>query len=49
LRIGLIGWLVGNATQVAFSEAICVSCPSAENGAVMMRSEVPLLATLATS
>jgi len=44
-----MGWLVGSTTQVAFFDAMWVSWPSGENGAVMMRSEKPLLATLATS
>ena len=49
LRSGLIGWLVGIATQVAFFEPMCVSWPSGENGAEMMRCETPLFAMPATS
>src|SRR5476651_1246712 len=49
LRRGLMDWLVGSATQVAFLDATWVSWPSGENGAVMMRCEVPLLAIDAMS
>ena len=49
LRSGLIGWLVGSATQVASAEAMWVSWPKGDTGAVMIFSEMSLLAMLATS
>ena len=48
-RVGAIFWFVGSAMQVAFVVSTRVSWPSGEKGAVMMRSEKPLLPILATS
>ena len=45
----LIGWVVPIAMQVAFVVLTCVSCPSGEKGARVMRSEKPLLPIDATS
>jgi hypothetical protein len=49
LRPTLIGWLVGSARQVAFLVPTLVSWPSGEKGAVTIRSDRPLLPTLAMS
>jgi hypothetical protein len=46
---GATGWVVGSTTQVAFLLGMCVSWPSFENGAEMMRWDTPLLAIDATS
>jgi hypothetical protein len=49
LRKGLIGWLVGRAMQVALRVSTWASWPSGEKGALTIRSDTPLLPTLAMS